>query len=497
MSRLKLSVFQKVLLLLSCITGVLSGPNSPAAYEVNGRTYQCHRVISQDISIVGGGSAGTYAAVRLQALGKAVLLIEQTDRLGGNTQTYVSKSLPPLLPPATESLRLYLPGTSMTYLKFTPNEFSSTGTDYEIVISSMTPSPTELSTMGYVDFNTGQVNLTYVRPDTKLAFQAYSAQAAKYPFLDYGFDLPSPVPEDLLLPLGEFVKKWSLESLVPTLWQNNQGIGNLLQTPTIYVLKYFGNSIIQGFQTGFLTTAAGDNSALYEAASRILDPNVLYSSTILATERETKSGVQIVVKTPTETILVKSKKLILAVQPLLADMAPFDLSASEQSLFAQFKSNEYFAGVLKNTGIPDNISLTNIDASQPYALPQSPNLYSIAQTGIPGFQTVTYLGATNTDLSTSTTNSSNGAIQQAILDGLMKLDIRDTNAKPEFAASSVHAPFELTVSADAIEGGFYGRLYGLQGRRNTWYNSATFHAHDSSLIWRFTEGLLANITAGV
>ncbi|TVY57602.1 Beta-cyclopiazonate dehydrogenase [Lachnellula cervina] len=483
MSTLKLSLFQKVLLLLSCITGVLSGPQAPAVYKVNGQLYQCHRVISQDISIVGGGSAGTYAAVRLQDLGKTVLLIEQTDRLGGNTQTYHD--------PVSNTTVDY--GVRVWHdMPEVRNYFGHLNVSL-VRTKFSTPGVTER----YFDFNTGQVNLTHVLPDTRLAFQGYSAQAAKYPFLDYGFELPSPVPEDLLLPLGEFVKKWSLESLVPTLWINNQGIGNLLQTPTIYVLKYFGNSIIQGYQTGFLTTPDGDNSALYEAASRVLNPNVLYSTTILAMERDTKSGVQIVVKTPTETILVKSKKLIIAVQPLLADVSSFDLSVSEQSLFGQFKGNEYFAGVLKNTGIPDNTSLVNIDASQPYALPQSPNLYSISQTGIPGFQTVTYLGATNTDLSTSSSNSSNGDIQQRILDGLMKLDIRDKNAKPEFAASSVHAPFELTVSAEAIEGGFYGRLYGLQGLRNTWYTSATFHAHDSSLIWRFTEGLLANITAGL
>jgi len=90
MSTLKLSVFQTVLLLLSFITRVLSGSRATAPYEVNGRVYQCDRVISQDISIVGGGSAGTYAAVRLQTLGKTVTLIEKTERLGGNTQTYVS-----------------------------------------------------------------------------------------------------------------------------------------------------------------------------------------------------------------------------------------------------------------------------------------------------------------------------------------------------------------------------------------------------------------------
>ena len=340
----------------------------------------------------------------------------------------------------------------------------------------------------YFDFNTGKLNLTYALPDTSLAFQEYGAQAAKYPFLDYGFELPSPVPADLLMSFGDFAKKYSLESLLPVIWRQTQGIGNMLQTPTIYVLKYFGTSVIQGFQTGFLTTAAGDNSALYEFASRVLDPNVLYSSTIIDMEREAECGVQIVVKTPTETILVRSKKLVIAIQPLLADMDAFDLSADERGLFSQFNSQEYFVGVLRNTGIPNNITLVNIDATQPYSIPQPPSLFSILQTGVPGLQTVTYLSITNTR---------EDQIRHEIVDGLGHLETREMNAEPEFAVSSIHAPFELTVSADAIRQGFYEELYGLQGQRNTWYSSATFHAHDSSLIWRFTESLLPRIIAAV
>lgn len=209
--------------------------------------------------------------------------------------------------------------------------------------------------------NTGELNRTYATADTRAAFGEYIAQASKYPFLDYGFDLPSPIPGDLLLLFGEFVKKWSLELLVPTLWLNTQGIGNLLQTPTIYVLKYFGISVIQGFQTGFSGTPDGDNSALYESASSVLYPNVLFESTILDMKRDSEAGVQIIVQTPSETVLVKSKKLVIAVQPLLADMGPFDLSAGEKELFGEFKGNEYFAGVLKNSGIPDNTTLMNMD----------------------------------------------------------------------------------------------------------------------------------------
>ncbi|TVY33979.1 Beta-cyclopiazonate dehydrogenase [Lachnellula subtilissima] len=488
MSTLKLSVFQTTLLLLGFITGVLSGPRTTAPCEVNGRVYQCDRVISQDVSIVGGGSAGTYAAVRLQALGKTVTLIEKTDRLGGNTQTYYD----------SDSKRFVDYGVRVWHDIPEVRNYAA-HLNVSLVTFQGTPTPSIhflLTIPSYFQFNTGEVNGTYVPPDTRAAFGQYIAQAAKYPFLDYGFDLPSPIPGDLLLPLSEFTKKWSLELLVPTLWLNTQGIGNLLSTPTIYVLKYFGKSVIQGFQTGFLGTPDGDNSALYEAASHVLYPNVLFESTILEMKRDSESGVQIIVQTPTEMVLVKSKKLVIAIQPLLADMGLFDLSADEKELFGEFKGNEYFAGVLKDSGIPDNTTLMNMDSRDPYGIPQSPALYSIAQTGIPGLQTVTYQGATNTEL--SSTPSSDGEIGQHIIDGLMKLNIRDKSfTKPEFVASSVHAPFELVVSAQVIENGFYGQLYGLQGQRNTWYTSATFHTHDSSLIWRFTEGLLTNITAGI
>jgi heterodisulfide reductase subunit A-like polyferredoxin len=42
--------------------------------------------IIRDVCILGGGSTGTYAAVRLsQDLGKSVVVVEKTGRLGGHT----------------------------------------------------------------------------------------------------------------------------------------------------------------------------------------------------------------------------------------------------------------------------------------------------------------------------------------------------------------------------------------------------------------------------
>jgi hypothetical protein len=100
-----------------------------------------------------------------------------------------------------------------------------------------------------------------------------------------------------------------------------------------------------------------------------------------------------------------------------------------------------------------------------------------------------------TYLSTDITTSDND-IQNTIISQVKKVQVDGKMASnPEFVVSSNHKPFTLSVSAEEIEEGFYGELLALQGVKGTWYVSASFHTHDSSLIWRYVEGLLPNITA--
>jgi len=294
------------------------------------------------------------------------------------------------------------------------------------------------------------------------------------------------VPTDLLIPFADFAKKYSLDLAVPLIWKFTQGIGDLLRTPTIYVMKYLGLSSLASIQNGFLTTARYHNSLLYESAERLLGQDVLYNSTILDVERG-QDGVAIIIKTPSQIILIKSQKLIIAIQPTLQNLKHFDLSDCEKKIFGKFTSTEYFSGVLRNSGIPSNISLVNIDAGQPFYLPAPPALYGITQTEIPNLSLAYYL---------STRTTKDGEIAQKILSDVKKLQMPGKEAaNPEFAVTALHRPFELKVSAVEIENGFYRELYGLQGESRTWYASATFHAHDSSLIWRFVEELLPSILA--
>jgi hypothetical protein len=71
-----------------------------------------------------------------------------------------------------------------------------------------------------------------------LTLEGYLAQSAKYaPFLTNGYDLPDPVPEELL-PWGTFAQKHGIEAFDFSLFTFNLGSGNLLAQPALYVFKY-------------------------------------------------------------------------------------------------------------------------------------------------------------------------------------------------------------------------------------------------------------------
>jgi 2-polyprenyl-6-methoxyphenol hydroxylase-like FAD-dependent oxidoreductase len=50
-----------------------------ATVVVNGVSYHVDTVIARDDGIIGGGSTGTYTAIRLSGLGRTVAVIEQED----------------------------------------------------------------------------------------------------------------------------------------------------------------------------------------------------------------------------------------------------------------------------------------------------------------------------------------------------------------------------------------------------------------------------------
>jgi hypothetical protein len=124
------------------------------------------------------------------------------------------------------------------------------------------------------------------------------------------------------------------------IFENVQGVGDLLNLLTLYVFKLVGRDIIRDLQIGFLTTERQDNSELYEKATAELGQDVLLKSYVVAMNRDAAGAyAKVVVKTPDGLKLIQAKKIILTTPPKLYNLVGWDLSSNESSLFAQFRNS--------------------------------------------------------------------------------------------------------------------------------------------------------------
>jgi monoamine oxidase len=57
--------------------------------SAQGRSRQGRSIeIERDVCIIGGGAAGTYAALGLRDRGRSVVVVEKSERLGGHCETF-------------------------------------------------------------------------------------------------------------------------------------------------------------------------------------------------------------------------------------------------------------------------------------------------------------------------------------------------------------------------------------------------------------------------
>jgi phytoene dehydrogenase-like protein len=181
--------------------------------------------LQRDVVIIGAGSSGSYAAVRLHQMGKSVALVEKANRAGGHTNTYKD--------PATGQTFDY--GTQILVNTTVVTDFFNS---LNIPLAPYAPQATGVAT----DCKRGVPGppLPVVSPeDSAAALERYKTELAKYPDMFRGYNLPDPVPDDLLLPWGDFLAKYDLGALAYDAWLQFQGMGNILAQPTLYIMKLF------------------------------------------------------------------------------------------------------------------------------------------------------------------------------------------------------------------------------------------------------------------
>jgi NAD(P)-binding Rossmann-like domain len=437
--------------------------------EFEPTSYTERDVLYRDVAVIGGGSSGTYGAIKLLDMGKSVALVDRAAVLGGHENTYI---VPDTGIPIDYGVQAYW---NISVVRDFFARFDIPITNYTFTLASTV----------YADMVTGR-SLQGFMPTRD--YSPYATQLSKYPELAYSWDLPSPIPQDLLIPFGEYIKKYSLQNVAYSLYSYSYGIGNILTQVTVNFFKWLDYAYLDGIRGNNVWTARQNNGELYVRALAELGPSALTSSTVVAAHRgRNDKGVRLVVRTPTGNKLIVASQLLVSIPPLLANMGPFGLDKRETDLFDKFTYSAYYNGLVNNTGLANNTRYINAGANTTYNIPELPAVYSISPTKVPGVFLYWYC---------SPTEMTQDEVDTAIAATIQRLT-NATTQNLDFLAYSSHTPFKLVVSAEEINNRFYDKCNAMQGYRNTWYTGAAIQSHGSGLLWNFTQELLPSIIAAV
>ncbi|KAL4762823.1 uncharacterized protein BDW70DRAFT_166617 [Aspergillus foveolatus] len=444
--------------------------------------FRAQDTIDRDVVILGGGAAGTFAAVQLREQGHTVALVEQKSRLGGHAET------------------LYLPdGKYVNYgvegyfnNEITKDFFAQLDVEYEPVL------PGTILTQ-HVNFRTGK----RVLPGSELLTTAaaallYRGAIEQFNYLAEGlYDLPEEVPEILLRPFREFVHKYKLWGAVDLIFSFAESVGNMLDRPTLYVIQDFGIPHIDALLNGGYIRPKDGTDVLFDKAADYIDEanNIFYDSTATQTSRD-KNGVKVVIQNAKTSAqkLIRAKKLLIAFPPVLEKLSGFDLTEQESTLFAKLTYINYYAAVVTNTAVPDNFIILNTDPSnQPGSLPTTPFNWALEYSGVPGYFMNKIVGEANL---------TEAEARALIIDDLKRMSTAGTfrikdGQEPEIAAFASHSPETLMVSVEDVREGFYRKLYELQGQASTFYTGYAFCTDYSTVLWKYTSGIVGRIANGL
>ncbi|PLN86731.1 hypothetical protein BDW42DRAFT_189991 [Aspergillus taichungensis] len=447
-----------------------------------------------DVAIIGGGAAGTYAAIRLQQLNYSVVLVEPKDQLGGHTKTYTD---------AASGLPVDVGVHRYSNISIVRDYFRELGLDWETGDESEDGGGGgRFGNAGsIIDLRTGE-NLDSSSTldvddddEAQSARNRYLALLRRYePYLDMGFRLPHPVPEELLRPMSDFIARHRLEAMVDPINEFNQDMGNWQQMPALYSLKYANRDAL----TAGMTQPRGrNNSAIYDAARKQLGGDVLLQSRVKSVSRDGRGDVRMVVARTTsprelrkpavveqeeELVHVRARRILITAPPTLPILSPFlDLDEREEALFAQWQWTGLWPASVRIQGV--DASIMNKRADARYGALELPAICVITQRGPPDTVVVHYVS--------DEPMLREEDVRHGIVTELRQLRKAGFDvSEPEIITLADHSPYELRVSPRAIADGFYSHLNALQGYRKTFWTGAALQTHDSAQIWRFTEALI-------
>lgn len=483
---------QAIWIFVTVSFAVTNAVGSVNADPGNGAQNYMSNVLTRDVTIVGGGMTGSYAATWLNDKGYSFVVVEKQGTLGGHTQTYMD----PATGVAIEYGNVFFQDTPRVrdYMR-----------RYNISFSQIPPINDPKHAIKYYDFKSGH-EVNFQPPPAQVVQDSLDRWAemvkTNFSYLDRGYYLPDQVPDELMISFVDFFNMHSLGDMLNIAFQIGQGYGDFLRGPTLYAAKIVSPALVrQSRQKSMLITP--NNGLLYRRSEAEFSKSdsLLLSSKISKFNRsvdsegymslwvETTGSGNATAKRVTK---IRTRKLLVTIPPPSALEPGFAPSAEEKSLFSRFSCNYYWAGVVRGAKLP-SLELQNCDRSNQGSVPTMPGIYVFESTPSPELHTFWY-GA-----QAGVRNQTLARIKTEVLGTIQRLK-RGTGDQPtdesgiQFVAVGDYSPFACMVDGTAIKEGFYKQLYKLQGVGNVWWTGAAWHTHDASLLLEFTSDVLANMT---
>ncbi|KAM3421384.1 hypothetical protein BST61_g1780 [Cercospora zeina] len=490
----------RALVALAALANVVSA--TVVSATINEQEFRAEDIIVTDVAILGAGSSGTYAAIRLREdYNLSIAVVEKADRIGGHTDTYIDVETQKPVDYGVQSFWDYGPAKSY---------FARLG------IETMPP-PQGAGPTVYVDSETAR-NLTDYQipafPDILKSIAIYGNESAKYNdmLLPGYWNFPSgdDIPADLLLPYGEFSEKYGIDNDFPMLQIiAGVGVGGIRDIPTLYVMGFgLGHPATQGLlQGGLFVPKSGSNSEIYEKAYARIGNDVLLSSTVVSAARNDNDEVCLVVQTTDGCRkLIKAKQLLVTAPPSIENLGSLGLDNQESAVFGSATPRPLQVGLAKISSIPRNYSVQYVSSKV------VPNNYldmyqdikydlKVQSTGPEDSQLFRTLLETTSDLPLTEEQAKayiTSQVQKLASTGTLSDDQHEAEGSVdvEFVAFKSHSSIMWRLPAEDIKAGFMKNLYALQGHRSMWYTGSLWCTDFSSNVWAFTDTVLERMVGG-
>jgi len=338
--------------------------------------------------VIGGGASGMAAAVFLKDNGYSVKVIEKKNKVGGHVNTLY---FTPPAPGLANWLDIGVIGIANTsYLNEIGVGKWKVETDKFIqrfIGNNVIPIQLYFPTATGVNFATGvsygPVSVDTTSSEYQAAYNTFISFIDKYPWLSTS-DFPDPIPAELLIPFTEFIEKYQLELLFPSLFYEDTtgfGLGELSKLPTLLPL-FFASKVLLSDKS---LTAVGGWQSLYDQMELYLSRSNVYLNAevthIKRTPSRSRKPVEIVFRQHKQKKIIKCKDVIISFPPTLENLSFMELSRRERTLFREVSTRYYYCYSASAQGqiASSTFTLANVDPTQPYNTPVYPaaiNVYN-------------------------------------------------------------------------------------------------------------------------